>query len=647
VHSVLTSLAKFSLRWRTMFGGIFGKKQASLEPKISSPMNTSSDTQASTETIQVYDNFGRELTMSKENWRTKVLPGTIQSAWSDPDRLYGLVVSALNDGFFPEALAAARRVAELEPANPRSACVYGIALMKNGQPEEAEQFLTSYIKINGEEGSVLTNLAKAQADCGNEALSGKTLWHALEVDPNQDNGLGWYWALVRERDGDAAGVDALRHVANLAGSWRAQLWLARLALQSGNAPEAFDLYEQSLGKMLTPTPADALMQISGDLGNAGRLSDLLALCLPRFDPAVHGLMVGNNLIKASIETGNLEQADKILQQLNRIQRPDWQQTLSYWDTELARARVATSSAPTSLDMTLLTIEGPVWAGPTSPASKIFPDRPTGPIIYLLGASAEGANNATEPTRQLSDGPGRAGRSIPLYFAEQLCIRSDARVQTLVPWIANGGGFILSGQPWGDQKAAEYARKGASECDWVITFHLRCGEAPWTLDVRLIRASNGACAESTTAKFNPNDSSDLIALSARLLLWIAQHAGATVKDSFEPYSTPAPAHFANYLLRLEQLLTLRCAAMDGAKNFIHGVREIIQGEIDLCLREPESVNARIILAQSLFYLRKIEPPILLEVAARVRLLQREKPLGRVAQEALDASIENSLGQSSSP
>src|SRR5262249_48055789 len=150
---------------------IFGKMQASAEPEAPSPTSKASATEASAETIRVYDNFGRELVMSKQDWRTNMLPGTIQSAWNDPDRLYGVVAGAFGDGFFPDVLPAAQRVAELEPASPRGACVYGIALMKVGRAEEAEQVLASYVEANGEDGSVLTNLAKAQAERGNHILA--------------------------------------------------------------------------------------------------------------------------------------------------------------------------------------------------------------------------------------------------------------------------------------------------------------------------------------------------------------------------------------------------------------------------------------------------------------------------------------------
>ena len=174
-----------------MFGGIFGKKRAGAKPQASSPTSKASAAQPSVEMIRVYDNFGRELEMPKEEWRTRVLPGAIQGAWNDADRLYSVVAGALGDGLFSDVLAAAGRAAELEPANPRGACVYAIALMKVGRPEEAERVLASYVERNGEDGAVLTNLAKAQAERGDEVQSGRTLWRALEVDPTSRTRSIW------------------------------------------------------------------------------------------------------------------------------------------------------------------------------------------------------------------------------------------------------------------------------------------------------------------------------------------------------------------------------------------------------------------------------------------------------------------------
>ena len=246
--------------------------------------------------------------------------------------------------------------------------------MKNNRLDDAEKVFRDHIKKHGEDGSVLTNLAKVYSARKDDQKADEILWHALEVDPNQDNGLGWYWVIQKERNGEEAGIEALRRIAGLPGSWRAQLWLARYALQARKPEEALSTYQECLARTAKPVPTDLLMQMSGDLGNAGHLPEILQLVEPHFNAQAHGLLVGNNLIKAHLDLGQIDDARRILDQLYALNRMDWKQNLSYWDTELAKARVA--SAPvnqkTPMKMAMLTIEGPVWLKPTSPAAELFP-----------------------------------------------------------------------------------------------------------------------------------------------------------------------------------------------------------------------------------------------------------------------------------
>ena len=104
------------------------------------------------EQIQVYDAYGRAYSMSKETWRTNVLPGTLRDSWNDAERLYAVVAQTLEDGFPRDVLDAARRVYSLKPS-AGNACLYGIALLKNGQLEQAEHLLRTHTNQYGENGS--------------------------------------------------------------------------------------------------------------------------------------------------------------------------------------------------------------------------------------------------------------------------------------------------------------------------------------------------------------------------------------------------------------------------------------------------------------------------------------------------------------
>lgn len=341
--------------------------------------------------IRVYDKYGRQLFVTKEAWRTDVLPGTIQANWDNPDQLYNLIIAALNDGFRAGILEAAKHLYDVDAERLRAANLWGIVLMEEGRLDEAEHVFNAFIRQHGESGVILTNLAKIFAKRGDEAKAERTLWHALEVDPNQSNGLEWYHELNRERGGDEAGIEAWRRVAALPGSWRAQLWLARRALSAQRPDEALSLYRSSLARLPDPVPTDVLQQISGDLGNAGLLAELSQLCEPRFDAVVHGLDAGNNLVKANLDLGRIDAAKRILDQLFALKRPDWQQHLGFWDTEIAKRRLAASAPDTKTQFTrtVLTIDGPVRLDRKSPAASLFAAKPPdAPRICFLGSSAE-------------------------------------------------------------------------------------------------------------------------------------------------------------------------------------------------------------------------------------------------------------------
>lgn len=581
--------------------------------------------------VRVYDAYGREMFIPKQEWRTKVLPEAIKTNWNNADQLYGVIFSALNDGLFADVLDAAEQLQRIDPNPGRGTCVHSIVLMKNNRLEDAERVLRSYLEKHGEDGSVLTNLAKVYSARNEHQKVDEILWHGLEVDPNQDNGMGWYFAIQRERNGEPAAWEALRRVAAIPGSWRAQLWLARQAFKNGKAEEAMALYQDVLGCVTKPVPADLLMQMSGDLGNAGRLPEILQLVEPHFDVQAHGLQVGNNLIKAHLDLRQLDEARRILDLLYAQKRMDWQQHLRFWDTEIAKARVAGTKVDQTapMKMAMLTGEGPVWLKPSSPAAELFPAKAQDAmVIAFLGSSAEMATNSKRVEHQMANIQGRLSRSIPLFLAEQVEFNSSARTQTLVPWITEpAGGFVLSGGAWKDEDAASSSRQGELKSDYVVSCHLKTQAEPWILELRLVRSIDGKCLGIFSANLSSAEPQQAMPDIARqLLTLLEQQAEVEIQAPPQFYQVPDGAKFSWYLLRLEQLLAVRCGGMDGVQpGFLSGEREIIDGNIQQCLACPDNVCTRILLAQTLQSMKRVRPVVLPEFKEKIDLLQKEKPL----------------------
>ena len=633
-----------------IFDKFFGPKNES--PKPSYPVvppapSEPVDPSKSADFIRVYDNYGRELFISRKEWRENVLRGNIDKAWENPDELYGMLLSALNDGFRSDILHAARQLHKIDSVPARGACLWGIVLMEEGRLDEAEQVFLDHTARHGEDGSVLVNLAKVYAKRDDQVKSGEILWRALEADPNQSNGMSWYESIHRERDGDEAGKNALIRVAALPRSWRAQLWLARLALQSRRLEEALTYYQNSLSHAGQPYPVDMLQQISGDLGNAGHLPEMIDLVTPHFDPAIHGILVGNNLIKSHLDLGQIDAARMILNQLYALKRPDWREPLSFWDTEIAKTRIDTDPVDAAaLEVTMLTIEGPVWLRPDSAAAELFTAK-TGeaPRITIVGSSAETATNSKATQRQLSDSIGRLSRALPLFLAEKLELCTTTRVRTLLPWLVSGnGGFVLSGVRWTNEEAASYSRQGENPSDYVIICHIKAQSEPWQIELSLVRSIDGKCiAELETAVDVGQLQASLPGLAGRVIATVVSETSADRLDESDYYLLPEQPHFPSYLLRLEQLLAVRCSAMEGVtQDFLSGERDIVDGNIQLCLGCPKSVSVRILLAQTLVNMKRARADIMSEYREKVFHLFKENPLPEPAQSVLQRIIKEVFG-----
>ena len=583
--------------------------------------------------IVVFDKYGREFQVSREHWRTQVLPAALKSNWDEPDALYAGILQGLNDGFIDEVGEAVARLRELEPHSARAAAAQGFVLLKAGRGEEARQVLEEHLAAHGREATVLNNLAKVYAERGDTDRVERTLWQSLEADPNQENSAGWYESLHRERGGAPSALAALQRMAGLPGSWRARLSLARHALDARDVRQAMALYQEALAMIGAEVPAEVLMSVTGELGKRGYLAQLLELGAPRYVPERHGVQVGNNLIKAYVDAGRLDEARALLEGLFALDRPDWKPTLMFWDGVLMKAQTSRNvTVGPTIEMTMYVIEGPVWAHAGSPVAKVFPPAPSGaPRVVFMGSTAEIPNAPSTPQVQLSDAAGRLSRVIPLYLAEVAQFHSGAQSRGLFPWMVNeaGGSFVLTTQPPSDAEAVQRARAGGA-CDFAVVTHVKANREPWSATMRVLRASDGRCVFTHEAFATP-DRPDVIAaqLAIEIQRALEQHAQTTPQAPAD-YLPPAPPHLAGYLLRLEQLLAVRCATSPAA---LHGVREIMEGCLHLCLDFPKSVTIRALFADVVARMRNIRPDVAAQFRDRVAMLEQEHPLPEPAQSTL--------------
>jgi tetratricopeptide (TPR) repeat protein len=377
------------------------------------------------EFITAYDERGRELKVKRADWVASVLMPAIEKAWNDPKQLSAQIVQALRDDFVAQVAAAAERLVELERESAGSLVLASIVRMNRGDLDGAERALARAVSKHGTSGVVLTNLAKVLERRGQVAKSRATLRQGLELDPNQDNGVGWWAAIAREEKGDAGYVSALAELAAIPGAWRPQFWLARERLKQSDRAGALELYDEVLTR--AAQVPEALMAVTGDLGNAGALDDLVRLGAPRYAPEVHGPPTGLNLIQAYKQLGRNEEALTLVRKLQAMRWPPFAASLAALESELV-SKSMPIAAPAALEVGALTFESPIWTRGLFEPEWLLPARAdTDPLVALFTfANETAAGNADE--LQKADDRGRLTRALPVYLAEVLRLRFQLRAR---------------------------------------------------------------------------------------------------------------------------------------------------------------------------------------------------------------------------
>jgi len=336
-----------------------------------------------------------------------------------------------------------------------------------------------------------------------------------------------------------------------------------------------------------------------------------------------------------MEVNRLDDAQRVLSQLYAQKRHDWQQTLSFWDTELAKADVAkrVQTAPEQPAFSGMSIEGPLWMRGGSPFAALLPGKHAdAQQIAIVGSTALLAHAPEKPEVQLSDRPGRLSRGVPLILAEQIHLLTGAVGVAIIPWAQNQG-FALFGAPCGDQTLCDLARQNEKVPAFMTGIILDTTQSMWRLDLCLLRMADGRrVAETQVEAAAGNPGPAVGQLADRLLKILATHAGVRTTPAPAWYQVPSGQDFSDYLLRLEQQLAVASMHVDFLKGGgLSGEHEILDGILQLCVRQPKNPTLRMIFAETLRQMRKVRPEILPEYKEKIALLQREHPLtGNIAQ-----------------
>jgi tetratricopeptide (TPR) repeat protein len=575
--------------------------------------------------MRVYDQFGRAVSIGRESWRKDVLLPNLAANRAQPDALYELVVNALNDGFAADVLESVRLLAANDSQPPRAAILLGATLLQLRDFAAARAVLEQQLAQYPDDPYLLAQLARA-SEHDDPARAEELIWRALAAAPNEEFALNWLISRAHAKGGASAVRAAYERAAQLPGSWRAQLWLARIALDGGDLAGATRLYEAALVEA-TPVPGDLLMQLSGDLGNRGHTALLVQLTQPRFDLEAHGLVVGNNLIRAYIELGLLAEARALLEQLYSQQRPDWREHLVFWEQKLDDAQKRYGEVGGPIEIVVMKLEQPVWSRGVLNFENVLPAKAaSAPRIHFVCASGENAANpqtdgkvVSQPTNEL----GRIARSLPMFLAEETFLRTSARSGFLLPWMKQGG-FILSAKPW----TRAFLPPDLSPPDVLVFMHIDATHSPWLVRATLEQPTR---PEARPVLFEQafelrSAAQDSLLLLNDIITRVTILLALRREDSAPELATPGDDLIPGYLTAIEQALAVGLAArMPAAEPFLHQERAIFDHLFDVALYGDEQLRPRMLLVNTLENEARRRPDIVREYLEKLALLQEKHPL----------------------
>lgn len=536
--------------------------------------------------IEVFDQYGRKILISKEEWRKEVLPANIKKVWDNPDELYQIIVLALNDKHFMDVLEASERFLEIDKNRERGYATRSVVLMENGRTSEAKAVLEKYIKEYGEAAYILVNLAQIYHKEGNQPKFEEYLWKTVQADPNQEKGLGWWVSIKNEKSGRSAYIEELKKVAQMPGSWRAQLWLAREALEAKDLSKAMDYYKHVLS-IAQDIPA-VLMQISGDLGRSGHYKEVFEIVLPVYTPEKHGVVPGLNILQAYLESRDYEHGRLFLDRMFALKREDIRDRLLKFATDFD---AKSKGFPKAIDKnekisaTMVVFDKPIFVYGLRNADWLFSDdKKNGARIAIEPLAV--LDNDEKGTVQHETDEGRLTRSIPLYLSERLYYESNGYPSVFISVVSSNGGLITASKESTVGDFLETLAKGEDQAqfDYYISGTLRRDKEQ--LEINL---SVWDC--KTREKVKTFSKKAALADVGKMIRSMADDAIGLLRER-KVIASIAPVSYYQQLKDDDVYLQLLCYGQAlvqvlvsnglGTKDTIHGERAILRNALDLAI-----------------------------------------------------------------
>jgi hypothetical protein len=244
------------------------------------------------------------------------------------------------------------------------------------------------------------------------------------------------------------------------------------------------------------------------------------------------------------------------------------------------------------------------------------------VHFVCGSGEAGDDSGGKVVSQPTNELGRLSRALPMFLAEEIHLRSNARTAFLLPWMKQGG-FILSARPW----TQAFLPPDHTPPDLIVFLHVDARVAPWLLNVRIENMQRNATPVVFERAFGlATAGEDVLGLLNDLLTRLTILLALKRETTDEALATPPPGLLPGYLAAIEQALAVGLAARqaEGA-SFLYQERSIFDHLFDVTLHGPKLLRPRMLLVNALENQARRRKDIAAEYLDKLALLQQQHGL----------------------
>ena len=388
---------------------------------------------------------------------------------------------------------------------------------------------------------------------------------------------------------------------------------ARAHLDRQDLPAALQIYEQ-----IAEMPGDlgaAFTTISGDLGATGNLDAMIEFFAPRYDPTLHGLPPGINLLQAYLHRRDAAVAQQLLDLLSPLVTTySMRDRLDGFRSALAQLRSAgapeipPSAAP---DVALINISKPIWTYGLADGENLLPTknqrvRRLAILPFALVGSGIPAGQIAPPDHPLAG----LVRGLVLALAEA-CWFAPAYLPVAVTGLDPAKNLLLAPRAFVGEQVRQLFPKEKEPLDYAIVGTIHAGAGP---DLAALEFTIWDIRKGKLLKSLRLDGADALSRAWPQLLGYIE----ALKPGPAPLSYALPADPARHAVALDQVLHFFLA-----EKGVLAVEKLAPHEARLAAvaayaeSQPEAVVPRLALVAAAQHCHNLGLALSPELAARVQ------------------------------